>query len=144
MTRFATLSAVFALSAASGCIVVDPNPPPPDPVYVNYAPEVTWAESGCYWDGYYNDYIWYFQADADDQNGVYDVVSMWADVYDEPSGAWIDSFELYPTDDPYVWFSDWLGGSTYLSCSPNNYVVDFVAYDSMDAEGVLSVYPILY
>ena len=143
MTR-SFFAALAALSTLSGCIVVDDGPGPVEPVYTNYSPTISWAEAGCYYDGYYGDYIWYFEADADDANGVYDVVSMWADVYDEPSGAWVDSFELYPTEDPYVWFSDWLGSSTHLSCGYPNYVVDFWAYDSYQAEAVYSTYPLVF
>lgn len=141
MTR-SIFAALAALSFVPGCIVVDDGPDPaPAP---NYAPTISWAEAGCYWDGYYGDFIWYFEADADDPNGVLDVTSMWADVYDEASGAWVDSFELYPTDDPYIWFSDWLGSSTYLSCGYTGYVVDFWAYDSMQAEAVYSTWPLIY
>lgn len=135
------------LSVLSGCVVYEEKSPPPaaePPSYVNYAPEVTWAEAGCYWDAYYRDYIWYFEADANDPNGVYDVVSVWADVYDSYNGAWQDSFELFPTDDPLTWFSDWLGSTTYLSCNYPGYVVDIVAYDSYDIETVATIDPIIW
>lgn len=139
MTR---ISLVLLAAALPACVIVDEDPHPTP--YVNYAPIVTYAEAGCYWDGYYADYIWYFQAEADDPNGVYDVVSMWADVYDGPTGAWVDSFELYPTNDPYVWFSDWLGSTTYLSCGYPNYEVDIVAYDSYESYDVVTVLPYIY
>lgn len=139
MSRLAPL--LFA--ALPACIVVDDHHPEPAP-YVNYAPYLNYGEAGCYWDDYYRDFIWYFEADVDDPNGVYDVISVWADVYDGPTGVMVDSFELYPTNDPYVWFSDWLGGSTYLSCGYPDYEVDLVAYDSYEAYGVVTVYPYVY
>lgn len=140
---------VTATLAASGCIVYDTGSGPgsdPDIVVVedNYAPDITWGEAGCYWDSYYYDYIWYFEADVDDPNSPYDVVAVFADVYDDRSGAWVDSFELYPTDDPFYWFSDWLGGSTYLDCQYEGYVVDFWAYDSFDAADAMTVVPYTY
>ena len=138
--------AALALFAASGCVVYEEDhyyeEPPPEPV--NYAPDVTWAEAGCYWDGYYYDDIWYFSAEVDDPNGVYDVIAVYADVYDNRTGAWVDSFELYPTNDPYVWFSDWLGSSTYLSCHYYDYSVDLVAYDSYESWSVMTVAPYYY
>lgn len=144
MTRLHT-SLLVALSAAlSGCVVVPAEPAPEPAPYVNYAPEVTWGEAGCYWDDYNGDYIWYFQAQADDANGVYDVVAFYADVYDNYSGQLVDTFELYPTDDPYTWFSDWLGRSTYLSCNYYDYSVDLVAYDTYDAYGYMTVTPFYY
>lgn len=145
MTRL-NISLFAALSAAlTGCVVVPADPGPvnnPPPAEVNYAPEVTRGEAGCYWDDYNGDYIWYFQGEADDPNGVYDVVHFWADVYDNYTGQIVDSFELYPTNDPYTWYSDWLGRSTYLSCTYYDYSVDLVAYDAADAYGVLTVAPI--
>ncbi|MFK7931700.1 MAG: hypothetical protein AB8H79_26210, partial [Myxococcota bacterium] len=110
------LAAITALT--SGCIVVDDTGPNtrPAPVVVNYAPEVWDGEAGCYYDGYERDDIWYFEAVVDDLDGLGDVTSVWADVYDEFDGTLVESFELYPTDDPEVWFSDWLGRTTYLDC----------------------------
>lgn len=140
MTRIA-LALLVALPA---CVVVGDGPAPAPEPYVNYAPVVNYAEAGCYWDGGYADYIWYFDAQVDDPNGVYDIASVWADVYDGPSGAWVDSFELYPTNDAHEWFSDWLGSSTYLNCGYPNYEVDVVVYDTTDTYGVVTVIPYIY
>ncbi len=141
MTRIAL--ALVALLPA--CVIVDEDHHPSPEPYVNYAPFLNYAEAGCYWDGYYGDFIWYFQADADDPNGVYDVISVWADVYDGPSGAWVDSFELYADpNDPYIWFSDWLGSTTYLNCGYANYEVDIVAYDTYESYAVATVLPYIY
>ncbi|MFZ5481792.1 MAG: hypothetical protein ACOZNI_33835, partial [Myxococcota bacterium] len=51
------------LAALPGCYFVyeDPHPAP-----VDTAPYVTYADAGCYWDGYYRDDVWYFEADVDD------------------------------------------------------------------------------
>lgn len=140
MTRL--LPVALTALVASGCIVYEDGGPPPDP-YVNYAPFVEWADAGCYWDDYYRDDIWYFEADVTDPNGALDVVAVYADVYDA-RGEWADSFELYPTQDPVYWFSDWLGSSTWLDCYYSGYEVDFVAYDSFDAYDVLTIRPATY
>jgi hypothetical protein len=132
------------LFATTGCILytdsddvrTDPNP---DPI-INFSPIVLGAEAGCYWDSYYYDDIWYFEAEVDDPDTPYDVVEVWADIYDEWDGSWVDSFELYPTDDPYLWYSDWLGSSTYLDCFYNYYSVDFVAYDTYEDTDTLTVW----
>jgi hypothetical protein len=121
----------------------DNDSPPPPPA--NAIPWVSDAEAGCYWDGGYHDDIWYFEAYTGDANGAYDVVEVWADVYDEIHGeTYIESFELYPTHDPAVWFSDWIGSSTWLDCWYDGYTVDFVAYDSLGATGVATVWAYTY
>lgn len=137
-----TRPVLAALLLTSGCIVYEDGGPPPGPG--NDAPEVYWADAGCYWDNYYRDDIWYFEAEVDDPDGVYDVVAVYADIYDLRTGRMEDSFELFPTNDPYYWFSDWLGSTTWLDCYYGDYVVDFVAYDSYDAYDVLSVTPFTY
>lgn len=143
----AHLVPVLALAATTGCIVYEddgPDPYEPPPPAVNAAPYVIGADAGCFYDGYYDDDIWYFEADADDPDGPLDVVAVYADVYDQRTGEWQDSFELYPTDDPVYWFSDWLGSTTWLDCWYGGYVVDIVAYDSFDAYDIVSVRPWTY
>ena len=129
----------FALLAApaltSACLVYEEGRPGP----VNTPPDLYWGEAGCYWDDYYRDDIVYFDAEADDMDGVFDVVAVYADVYDLRNEQWVDSFELYPTEDPVYWFSDWLGSTTWVDCAYPSYVVDLVAYDSFDAFDVLTV-----
>jgi hypothetical protein len=149
MTPQKTLHLLLLATVAQGCVVYDSDddtPPPPPPPPVNYAPFVGDAEAGCYWDDYYRDDIWYFDAAVNDDNGVYDVVEVWADVYDEyyNGGEYIESFELYPTDDPHVWFSDWMGHSTWLDCRYDGYSVDFVAYDELGEAGYLTVWAHTY
>jgi len=138
MTRLFSL-ALVAL-ASTGCLVYEDPGPGPGPVHVNSAPLVTWADAGCYWDGAYQDDIWFFEADADDPDGTLDVVAVYADVYDA-RGEWADSFELFPTQDPLYWFSDWLGSSTWLDCGYPGYQVDLVAYDTSDAYDVRTIAP---
>ena len=149
MTRLMTL--VAALATATGCIYVDEDDSPPPqtiivetPAPVNAAPYVLDAFSGCYYDNYNRDDIWYFEGHVDDPDGVYDVVQVWADVWDERSGEMVQSFELYPTDDPYVWFSDWLVSSTWLDCWYPHYTVDIVAYDAFDSFDAVTVWPETY
>ncbi|MFT5685356.1 MAG: hypothetical protein ACI8RZ_006307 [Myxococcota bacterium] len=140
--------AIIGLAAmtTSGCVVysdggggggyVEPVP--------NATPYINWANAGCYYDGSFNDDIWYFEADVDDANGVNDVTAVYADVYDVRTGQWVETFELFPTNDPYIWFSDWLGQSTYLDCNYGGYEVEIVAYDIFDAYDVLSLAPATY
>lgn len=141
------LAAVF--SSLGACVVYDHSddnyvPPPPPPPVVNYAPYVDGAEAGVYWDAGLRDDIWYFDAVADDPDGVYDVTEVWADVYDDYTGEYLESFELYPTNDPYRWYSDWLGSSTWLDPFYTGYSVDFVAYDSYGETGYATVWAYSY
>jgi hypothetical protein len=99
----------------------------------NRGPLVHDAYAGVFWDDYYLDDIWTFEAQVDDPDGPYDVIGVWADVYDENrGGVLVESFELYPTDDPYFWASDWLGSTTFLDPFYDGYTVDIVAYDSYE------------
>jgi hypothetical protein len=149
MTRLATLA--LALASAAGCVfyeddrevVVDPGPPVVV-VPTNSAPWIDDAAAGCFYDGGYRDDIWYFEAVVDDPDGVYDVVSVWADVYDDRSGELVYSYELFPTDDPFLWYSDWLASTTPTNCWYGLYSVDFIAYDSYDAWAALTVLPYTY
>lgn len=142
-------SALIALAAlaTSGCVVYSDDGPS-DVIVVepggNVAPYILSADAGCYYDGAYRDDIWYFEADVDDGNGPLDVAAVYADVYDSYTGAWVETFELYPTNDPYIWFSDWLGGTTYLDCFYRGYEVDIVAYDSFDAFDAITIIPYTY
>ena len=92
-------------------------------------PLVTWADASCYWDEGYRDYVWWFEAEVDDANGVLDVDAVFADVYDEYNGEWVDVFELWH-DGGDTWFSSWQGGSTHIDCEYYQYIVDFTAVDS--------------
>ncbi|MBN2798933.1 MAG: hypothetical protein JXX28_07270 [Deltaproteobacteria bacterium] len=143
-----TLIPLVALALTSGCVVYEHDVDPYDAPYhqpVNYAPEVLRADAGVYWDDYNRDDIWYFEAEVEDSNGPRDVVEVWADVYDlYEDDLYIESFELYPTDDPWIWYSDWLGGSTWLDPYYHGYVMDIVAYDSVDQAGSLSIRPATY
>ncbi|MED5369890.1 MAG: hypothetical protein VX899_02640 [Myxococcota bacterium] len=139
------LTALAALSLASGCVVYNDNDGPDrDPVYVNYTPTIAWADSGCYWDDYNQDFIWWFEAEVYDDNGRTDLTGVYADIYD-PYGNFIDSFELYrETPDPDIWFSDWLQYSTNVDCYYGGYQVDFIAYDTYEDWDVVTVIPQTY
>ena len=130
----------------TGCIVVesDYDTGYDEPVVLNYAPEVLFAEAGCYWDNSYRDDIWYFEAEVTDMDGAYDLTQVWADVYDEWDGTLVESFELYPTEVPGLWFSDWLGSTTWLDCFYQDYTVDFIAYDTFEDVGYSTVVPYTY
>lgn len=144
-----TLLPAMFFALTTGCIVYEGDldtydPPTSYDTPTNDAPMVMDAEAGVYWDSDFYDDIWYFEADVDDRDGPYDVVDVWADVYDEYDGAYIESFELFPTDDPYLWFSDWLGSSTSLDPFYDEYTVDFVAYDTWDDQDYITVWADTY
>ena len=147
--RLFTASALIA-TLTSGCYVYTSDVDPYDSydsgydTVLNYAPDVLDGEAGCYYDGAYNDDIWYFDAVVDDFDGVSDVMQVWADVYDEYDGQLIESFELYRTDNGMAWFSDWMGSSTYLNCYYSNYTVDIVAYDYWEDMDYITIIPFTY
>lgn len=141
MNRLSIVAAVIAL--LSGCTIYNNDR---DDNYVevipNYIPEVYDGASGCYWDNVSYDDIWYFEAYVDDMDGLGDITEVWADVIDDRSGHIVESFELYPTEDPYVWFSDWMGSTTQLTCINRVYSVDLVAYDVLGDTDILNVLPL--
>lgn len=141
----------LAATATSGCIVVEDDGPRgcydcgnDAPIVTNYAPVIYGADAGCYYDGYERDDIWYFEADVDDADGLGDIHSVWADVYDEFDGTLVESFELFPTNTPGIYFSDWLGSTTWLSCGYPDYTVDVVVYDSFDDFDAVTLVPEYY
>lgn len=129
-----TLLTLVALAPLAGCIVYgSPGPGPNTPPYFGY------ADAGCYPDDYYRDFVWWFDADAYDDDGNADVIEVYADVYDG-GGRWVDGFPLYWEQGP-TWYSAWVGGSTYLDCTYPGYVVEFTAVDSVGQIDVVSVIP---
>jgi hypothetical protein len=142
---------VFVMSAigSQGCMVYsyDVVDQPSTVVVVdgNDAPYVFDAEAGVYWDDWSFDDVWYFDAYVDDYDSPYDVIGVWADVYDECSGGYlVHSFELYPTNDPSYWTVEAYGSSTFLDPFWDCYTVDFVAYDVYDDFGYLTVWAATY
>jgi len=141
----------LASTLVGGCIVVEDDDRNGcydcgggDVIVTNYAPEIWDADAGCYYDGYERDDIWYFEADVDDPDGLGDIQSVWADVYDEWDGTLVESFELYPTDQPGIYFSDWLGSTTWLDCGYPDYTVDIVVYDSFEDYDAVTLVPVAY
>src|SRR5262245_7798870 len=109
MFRLTLLGLPVAL-AAGGCVVYDD--PEPDVVVVekNHAPVLVDGSAYVYYDTALRDDIWTFDAVVDDADGLRDILGVWADVYDEGAGGEpVESFELFPTNDPAYWFSDWYG-----------------------------------
>jgi hypothetical protein len=138
---------VLALSTLGGCIVHvhDGEEEVFHTTIVNDAPIVLTADAGVFWDQQLYDDVWYFDASVTDANGPYDVVAVWADVYDVFRGdVLVESFPLYPSSDATFWTSEWLGSSVPLDPFYGGYVVDIVAYDSFDAIGVLVLDPAVY
>jgi hypothetical protein len=148
VTRLVSIALILAVSA--GCVFVDDRDHNPGggsyvpPAPVNHLPTILEAASWCSYSNRDRDDVISFEVTATDPDGDLDLVSAWADVYDEASGDLVDSFELYPTDDPEYWFSDWLVRSTNLDCWYPGYVVDLTVYDSLDAYDVATLYPDTY
>lgn len=114
-------------------------------VETNSPPAVISADAGVYWDAAYFDDIWYFDAVVDDYNGAFDVLGVWADVYDEcAGGVLVQSFELYPTSDPFVWSAEYFGSDTWLDPYYSCYTVDLVAYDVYEDYGWMTIWAATY
>lgn len=108
----------------------------------NWAPDVTDASAGCFWDTHDNRYYWYFDAAVDDLDGLGDIVSVEANVYDDwRGGRWVDGFALDPTTDAWDWYTEVPEAATRLDCHYHGYTVEFVVWDYYDDTGTLSVYP---
>lgn len=137
LTTFALL-----LTGLNGCVVYSDDgytsTPGPGTVVTNAPPYILDAAAWVYYDPYYADDIWALEATVDDANGIGDVIGVWADVWD--GDVLVESFELYPTDDPYYWYSDWLGSTSYLDPFWPNYQVDFVVYDQFEDFGYQTVW----
>ena len=111
----------------------------------NYAPTLNAGDAGVFYDNQDADDIWFFEAEVNDADGLSDIVGVWADVYDEGrGGVLVESFELFPTDDPYVWYSDWLGATTLLNPFYPSYTVDLVVYDTYEDMDYLTITPLTY
>jgi hypothetical protein len=142
MQRLALIAAPLALLAANGCVVyADETPPPPH----NLAPVVLDGAAWVEYDRQLGDDIWAFDAVVDDPDGYRDILGVWADVYDESrAGEHVESFELFPTDEPSYWYSDWFGSTTRLDPFNNAYTVDLVVYDLNEKLGWLTVWAETY
>jgi hypothetical protein len=138
MTLRTSSLAALAVALLPGCYVEYDDGPPPPPA--NSPPVITYADAGCEWDDYYQDYVWFFEADADDADGPGDVAAVTADVYDEADDSWVDGFDLYP-EEGITWYSAWVGSSTYLECGYPGYSIDLTAFDSFQDTDVVTVVP---
>ena len=124
---------LITLILLTGCVVYSNKPPANSPPWFEY------ADGGCFWDGAYEDYVWYFDVDVNDDLGPGDVMYVWADVYDTRSGLLEDSFELAP-EPGRSWYSAWLGSSTWLDPAWPWYEIVISAEDSEGAVGSVSLY----
>lgn len=140
----------LAVALATGCVVYEHDDfahhhTHYDATYTNAPPEVYAGSALVYFEPAYDDDVWSFEAQVGDADGPLDVISVWADVYDEwRGGILVESFELLPTTDPYVWYSEVLGSSTLLDPFYAGYTVDFVAYDTWEDFGWLTVWASTY
>jgi len=116
------------------------------PVWIdNWSPEVVDADAGCVWDGYLGEDVWYFEAEVDDYDGLGDIVSVEAHVYDDwHGGRWVDGFELDPTADRWVWYTEYPEHVTALDCHYRGYTVEFYVWDWWGDVGTLAVWPSTY
>ena len=95
------------------------------------------ARATCYWDNWYNDYVWEFDAWIDNYYGPREVAEVWVDVYQGPH--LVDSIPLIP-DYGNHWSINLIEWSeTNLYCG-NNYEVEFVAYDWNGFQDILITY----
>lgn len=129
-----TLIPFLLLLPLTGCFVYTTEPPR------NTAPWFDFADGGCFWDNGYQDFVWYFDVDVNDDAGVADVRAVWADVYNTHNGALIDSFELQ-AEPGKSWYSAWIGSTTYLNPSFAGYEIFLSAEDYDGAIGSTSVFP---
>lgn len=129
---------VAAAMLLNACIVYDDGGPPPA---ANYAPIIEYAYAECYWDPYYADYVWWFEADVNDPDGAGDVESVWADVYYADDGTLADGGFPLDWEAGLTYSSAWQGLSTYLDCEWPGYFVEITAYDYSGAYDVVSVDP---
>ena len=141
--------ALLALAAAAPACVVYSYDTVEEPIVVvddvNYAPIVLDGYAGVYYDPYYGDDIWTFEVTCDDPDSPYDVIGVWADVYDQwRGGVLVESFELYPTGDPLFWTSDWFGSTTFLDPFYRGYTVDLIAYDQLQSFDWMTVWADTY
>lgn len=108
----------------------------------NWDPVVYDGDAGCEWDPAREQYVWYFEAEVDDWDGLDDIVYVDANVYDDWRGGYLaDSFALRPTSDPGVWYGEWPERVTSLDCTYPGYSVDLVAWDGFDGSGALTIIP---
>ena len=134
MRTFPSAIGIAVAALTSGCIIVADEGPGASP------PVITYAYAGCYADDYYRDFVWEFEADVSDDAGGSSIAEVFADVYDDRTGEWVDGFELYP-EGGITWYSAWVGGSTWLDCQYPYYVVDITAVAIDQRQDTVSVYP---
>ncbi len=133
-----TLSLLLAV--ASGCVILV------DDEWAawtwNWDPVVYDGDAGCVWDSALRENVWYFEAEVDDWDGPEDIWFVEANVYDEwRGGRLVDAFELAPTEDPWIWYGEWMEFSTALDCRYTGYSVDLIAWDFYEGWGVLTLTP---
>lgn len=128
-------AAVASFSLLSGCVIYADGGPDG-----NGAPSFSYADAGCYWDDYYNDFVWYFDADVQDPDGSGDVDLVYVDVYDGVTGRFVDTFDLAP-EAGANWFSAWVASSTYMDPAYGQYYVEFTAVDYKGVVGYADVNP---
>lgn len=117
-------------------------PPPSVPVPLNFAPVVSDAEAGVYWDDIaWADY-WYVDAFVDDPDGPLDVSEVWANVYTR-SGRLVDTFELEPIDNYGRWSIEF--DAAYAPLDPyGDYTIELQAFDAYGASGYATIVPYTY
>ena len=87
--------------------------------------------------------LYLVNASADEEDTVW-VTEVWADVYDAWTDEVIESFPLYASSDPNVFFSDWYASTTLTNCASPDWNVDIVVYDDMGDWTAVYVEPYAY
>lgn len=108
-TMIAALAALFALTTAAGCVVVDNSPTP----HSEAAPYLAQPYVGCDWDPTYGDYFWYFEVQASDSD--YDLATVGVDVYNR-AGQYLESWQLNSKGGSTFALTVYEYYSDYLSC----------------------------
>jgi hypothetical protein len=140
MTQPSILLALALPIFSTGCIFIDGTSVSGTDNTPNDSPTIAYADAGCWYDSFEQDYVWWFEADVYDDDGAWDIDEVYADVFDTRNSSWVDSFALSTWND-ITFSADWAETWTNLTCGYGDYEVDFVAYDAWDAYDVYTIVP---
>ncbi len=134
---------MFLGALATGCVVYEDDVhvvPAPVVVPADGPPWVDGADAFVWYDAYTGDFPWTFEAWVGDPMGPYDVVDVWADVWDEwAGGIYVGSYQLLPTSDPAYYAVS--VGYTGLDPYWGGYTVDVAAYDAQGSYTWITIIP---
>jgi len=127
----------------TGCYVPLDDHDPRHTHHTKGNPLILDARAGCAWNYSYSDYVWYFDAWVDHEEGFDHVYEIWADVWD--GHVLIDSLPLRH-DRVTHWDSQWREWTeTNLWCEDYMfYEVEFFAYDWDGNVDIVTIWPNQY